>query len=122
MNRQKRAVQARQARRERVRKKVLGTPERPRLSVFKSARHIYAQLIDDVHGHTLLTESSLHPDFRVRSDKGNNVAAAKTLGEIVAEKAREKGILQVIFDRNGYPYHGRVKAVAEGAREKGLVF
>jgi len=115
-------MRAHQARRKRVRKKIQGTPARPRLSVFKSARHIYAQLIDDVSGRTLLAQSSLHKDFQSRSGKGSNVAAAKLLGELLAEKAREKGITRVVFDRSGYRYHGRVKAVAEGAREKGLMF
>ncbi len=119
--------QARRRRQERVRKKIRGTPERPRLSVFKSAKHIYGQLIDDVHGHTLVAASSLSPAFRervqsVEQASGGNVSGAKILGELIAEQARAKGIAQIIFDRNGFLYHGRVRALAEGAREAGLQF
>jgi large subunit ribosomal protein L18 len=119
--------QARRRRQERVRKKIRGTPERPRLSVFKSAKHIYGQLIDDVHGHTLVAASSLSPAFRervqsVEQASGGNVSGAKILGELIAEQARAKGIAQIVFDRNGFLYHGRVKALAEGAREAGLQF
>lgn len=118
---------ARRRRQERVRKKVQGTPERPRLSVFKSAQHIYGQLIDDVRGHTIVAASSLSPSFheRVQSiDKGSggNVGGAKIVGELIAEQARAKGITQIVFDRNGFLYHGRVKALAEGARGAGLQF
>lgn len=122
MNRQKRLAMRHKTRQKRVRKKVKGTPARPRLCVFKSARHIYAQLIDDANGCTLLTQTSLHGDFKSQSSKGGNVAAAKFLGELLAVKALEKGVSSVVFDRNGYLYHGRVKAVADGAREKGLIF
>jgi large subunit ribosomal protein L18 len=119
--------QARRRRQERVRKKVRGTPDRPRLSVFKSARHIYGQLIDDVHGHTLAAASSLSPSFRERVQSiekasAGNVSGAKIVGELIAEQARAKGIVQIVFDRNGFLYHGRVKALAEGAREAGLQF
>jgi large subunit ribosomal protein L18 len=97
------------------------------LSVFKSAKHIYGQLIDDVHGHTLVAASSLSPAFRervqsVEQASGGNVSGAKILGELIAEQARAKGIAQIIFDRNGFLYHGRVRALAEGAREAGLQF
>jgi large subunit ribosomal protein L18 len=118
---------ARRRRQERVRKKVQGSPTRPRLSVFKSAKHIYGQLIDDVHGHTLVAASSLSPSFRervqsVEKASGGNVNGAKIVGELIAEQARAKGISQIVFDRNGFLYHGRVKAIAEGAREAGLQF
>jgi large subunit ribosomal protein L18 len=110
-----------------VRKKVQGTPTRPRLSVFKSAKHIYGQLIDDVGGRTLAAASSLSPSFRERvqsieKTSGGNVSGAKIVGELIAEQARAKGIAQIVFDRNGFLYHGRVKALAEGAREAGLEF
>jgi large subunit ribosomal protein L18 len=118
---------ARRRRQERVRKKVQGSPIRPRLSVFKSAKHIYGQLIDDVHGHTLAAASSLSPSFRERVQSiekasGGNISGAKIVGELIAEQARAKGISQIVFDRNGFLYHGRVKAIAEGAREAGLQF
>jgi large subunit ribosomal protein L18 len=119
--------QARRRRQERVRKKVRGTPTRPRLSVFKSAKHIYGQLIDDVHGHTLAAASSMSIPFRERAQNvekasGGNVSGAKIVGEMIAEQARALGIAQIVFDRNGFLYHGRVKALAEGAREAGLEF
>jgi large subunit ribosomal protein L18 len=119
--------QARRRRRERVRKRVLGTQTRPRLSVFKSAKHIYSQLIDDAHGHTLAAISSLSPSFQERAEKvekasGGNIGGAKILGALIAEQALAKGIQSVVFDRNGFLYHGRVRAVADGAREAGLQF
>jgi large subunit ribosomal protein L18 len=119
--------QARRRRQERVRKKVRGTPVRPRLSVFKSAKHIYGQLIDDVHGYTLAAASSLSLSFRervqnVEKASGGNVSGAKIVGEMIAEQARTLDIAQIVFDRNGFLYHGRVKALAEGAREAGLEF
>ncbi len=119
--------QARRRRRERVRKKVRGTPTRPRLSVFKSAKHISGQLIDDIHGHTLAAASSMSLPFRervqnVEKASGGNVSGAKIVGEMLAEQARALGITQIVFDRNGFLYHGRVKALADGAREAGLEF
>lgn len=119
--------QARRRRQERVRKRVRGTPTRPRLSVFKSARHIYSQLIDDVHGHTIAAVSSLSPSFQERAEKiekvsGGNIGGAKIVGELIAEQARARGIIAIVFDRNGFLYHGRVRAVADGAREAGLEF
>jgi large subunit ribosomal protein L18 len=119
--------QARRRRQERVRKKVQGTPSRPRLSVFKSTRHIYGQLIDDVHGHTLAAASSMSASFReqvqrIEQAAGGNVQGAKVVGALIAELARAKGITQIVFDRNGFLYHGRVKALADGAREGGLEF
>ena len=118
---------ARRRRQERVRKKVQGTPVRPRLSVFKSAKHIYGQLIDDVGGHTLAAASSLSLSFRERIQSiekaaGGNVGGAKIVGELIAEHAQAKGIRQIVFDRNGFLYHGRIKALAEAAREAGLEF
>jgi len=110
-----------------VRKKVRGIPTRPRLSVFKSAKHIYGQLIDDVHGCTLASASSMSLPFseriqNVEKASGGNASGAKIVGEMIAEQARALGIAQVVFDRNGFLYHGRVKALAEGAREAGLEF
>ena len=100
---------------------------RPRLSVFKSAKHIYGQLIDDVHGSTLAAASSLSLSFHDRvlsaeKASGGNIEGAKIVGELIAEQARAKGITQIVFDRNGFLYHGRVEALAEGAREAGLQF
>ena len=106
-------------RHKRVRGKVSGTPERPRLNVFRSETNIYAQIIDDVNGVTLAAASSLEKDFQVDGTKSD---AAKQVGVNVAERAKDKGIEAVVFDRGGYLYHGRVKALAEGAREGGLQF
>lgn len=103
----------------RVRAKISGTPERPRLSVYRSLSHIYAQIIDDVNGVTLAASSSLDKDF---GSYGGNAGAARKVGQSVARKALEKGISEVVFDRSGYLYHGRVKELAEGAREGGLKF
>ena len=106
---------------ERIRKHLSGTGVRPRLCVFRSNKHIYAQIVDDSSGRTLVAASSLDPD--AKNDKGGgNVAAAKTVGKIVAKRAIDKGIQAVLFDRGGYIYHGRVKALAEAAREGGLNF
>ena len=106
-------------RHKRVRGKISGTPERPRLNVFRSGTNIYAQVIDDVAGVTLVAASSLEKDFE---GKGSNIEAAGKVGKMVAERALAKGIKTVVFDRGGYVYHGRVKALAEGAREGGLEF
>ena len=103
----------------RVRSKISGTAERPRLSVFRSENNIYAQIIDDVAGRTLVSASSVEKGFE---GSGGNVEAAKKVGAAVAERALQKGIEEVVFDRGGYIYHGRVKALAEGAREGGLKF
>lgn len=113
---------ARQKRQRRVRKKVRGTPERPRLSVFRSAKHIYVQVIDDTANHVLVAMSSLNKDFRTTGKSGGNVDGATFIGELIAERALQRGIRRVVFDRNGFLFHGRVKAVATGAREKGLEF
>ncbi|MBY0375470.1 MAG: 50S ribosomal protein L18 [Bryobacteraceae bacterium] len=104
----------------RIRRKVAGTPERPRLAVYRSVAHIYAQVIDDSKGHTLAAASSAEKDSKVKS--GGNLAGAKEVGALVAERAKEKGIKLVVFDRGGYLYHGRIKALAEAAREAGLEF
>ncbi len=106
-------------RHKRVRGKVSGTPERPRLNVFRSETNIYAQIIDDTKGVTLVSASSLEKGFE---GPGSNCEAAKKVGEAIAQRARDKGIETVVFDRGGYLYHGRVKALAEGAREGGLQF
>ena len=103
----------------RIRSRVSGTPERPRLAVFRSVNHIYAQLIDDQQGHTLIAAASTEKDLR---GKGGNVEGAKLIGKTVAERAKQKGITKVVFDRGGYLYHGRVKALADGARQAGLEF
>ena len=106
---------------DRIRKKVMGTPERPRLNVYRSLNHIYVQLIDDLKGETLVAASTA--DNR-KSDRvsGGNVASAKVVGKKIAELAKEKGVTKVVFDRGGYIYHGRVKALADAAREAGLQF
>ena len=109
----------RQKRHIRVRGKVSGTPERPRLNVFRSNANIYAQIIDDVNGVTLVAANTLEKDFEGAT---GNVEAAKKVGLLIAERAKEKGIVEVVFDRGGYVYHGRVAALAEGAREGGLQF
>ena len=106
-------------RHKRVRGKISGTPERPRLNVFRSETNIYAQVIDDVNGVTLVSASSLEKSFEC---DGTKTDAAKKVGQIVAERAKAKGIDTVVFDRGGYVYHGRVQALAEGAREGGLQF
>ena len=103
----------------RIRRKLSGTTERPRLAVFRSVAHIYAQVIDDVKGETLVSASTVDKSAKTN---GGNVAAAKTIGKLVAERAKDKGIKSVVFDRGGYPYHGRVKALADAAREAGLEF
>jgi len=114
--------QARLKRKGSIRKKMSGTPERPRLSVFRSSRHIYAQVIDDVSGTTLVAASSLEKAVKEQESLEDNVAMAQYIGKLVGERAVEKGIKKVVFDRNGFLYHGRVKAVSEGARETGLKF
>ncbi len=106
---------------DRIRKKMLGTPERPRLNVYRSLNHIYAQVIDDLHGRTLVSASTVE-GAKEQKRTGGNVAAAKAVGKKVAERAKEKGISKVVFDRGGYLYHGRIRALAEAAREAGLQF
>jgi large subunit ribosomal protein L18 len=104
---------------ERIRHKMKGTPERPRLAVFRSVAHIYAQVIDDSKGATVVSASSVDKGGRTN---GGNVAAAIAIGKLVAERAKEKGVTKVVFDRGGYQYHGRIKALADAAREAGLEF
>jgi len=106
----------------RVRMRVIGTPERPRLCVYRSNGNIYAQVIDDRSGRTLVSASSIDKEMRKEMKGGNNVAAAKVIGKKVAERARAAGIEKVVFDRGGYMYHGRVEALAAAAREAGLKF
>ncbi|MEW6220140.1 MAG: 50S ribosomal protein L18 [Thermodesulfobacteriota bacterium] len=112
---------ARQTRVSRIRKKISGTPERPRLQVFKSLKHIYAQIINDETGHTLVSMSSLSKILRGQAAEGKT-GRARQVGLALAEAAKARGIEKVVFDRSGYLYHGRVKALSEGAREGGLVF
>lgn len=119
MSKTKKAAAARLRRKKRVRGKVSGTSERPRLSVFRSANHIYAQVIDDRKGHTVAASSTLDKGF---SAEGGKVDKAKEVGKAIAAACKQAGVEQVVFDRNGYIYHGRVKALAEGAREGGLTF
>jgi large subunit ribosomal protein L18 len=108
---------------QRLRQKLAGTPERPRLSVFKSAKYVYAQVINDETGHTIVSAASMEPALKGQIEGGAaTMAAAKAVGEAVAERALAKGIQQVVFDRGGYLYHGKVKELAEAARAKGLQF
>jgi len=111
-------IQGRARRRQRIRKKVTGTPERPRMTVFRSNKQIYAQVIDDTRGTTLACATSL----RASAGEGRKVDSAAAVGEALAAACLEKGITQVVFDRNGYMYHGRVRALADGARKGGLQF
>lgn len=112
----------RQLRHTRVRKKVVGTSERPRLNVFKSLNHIYAQIIDDYAGKTLVVASSIDKELKGKVKTGGNIEAAKTVGGLIARRAIEKSIKKVVFDSGGYKFHGRVKALADAAREGGMEF
>ncbi len=109
-------------RKRRIRKQLSGTGDRPRLSVFRSARHIYAQIIDDAQGATLVATGTLDAEIRDKLPGLKKQQAAREVGKLLAAKARAKGITQVVFDRNGFLYHGRVKELAEGCREEGLIF
>jgi len=109
-------------RKKRVRSRVRGTPERPRLNVFRSVRHIYAQVIIDSEGRTLASASTVSPELRGKLKSSGNVNASKEVGTLIAKKCLEKGIQKVVFDRSGYLYHGRIKALAEAARAQGLIF
>ena len=113
---------ARLKRKKRIRKKVVGTEIRPRLCVFRSTRHIYAQIIDDAKGQTLAAASTLEKTVKESSEMENKMNAATLVGKLLAERAIGKGVKQIVFDRNGFLYHGRVKAVSDGARESGLEF
>lgn len=113
---------ARLKRKQRIRKKLTGTAERPRLSVFRSAKHIYAQIIDDTNGQTLVAASSNEKTVKGQAEFDSKVAKANHIGKLVGQRAVEKGIRKVVFDRGGFLYHGRVKAISDGAREAGLEF
>lgn len=117
-----RKQELRQRRHLRVRKKVTGSAARPRLAVYRSERHIYAQVIDDAQGHTLAAASSLDPGLRAEHTYGGNVNAARAVGRLLGQRALDKGVKQVVFDRGGFAYHGRVAGLADGARESGLEF
>jgi large subunit ribosomal protein L18 len=106
----------------RVRKKINGTTQRPRLSVFRSSKHIYAQLIDDVLGVTVASASTLDKELAGQVSNGGNIEAARKIGELIANRAKAKGVEQIVFDRGGYLYHGRIQALADAAREAGLEF
>jgi len=114
--------QRRLVKQKRIRKKIIGTTERPRLCVFRSTKHIYVQVIDDSERHTLVAASTNEKKVKDQPNFENKSAAATFVGKLVAERAMEKGIKSVVFDRNGFLYHGRVKAVSDGAREAGLAF
>ena len=117
-----RRQEARLKRKKRIRTKIYGSPERPRLSVFRSSKHIYAQVIDDLNGVTLVAGSTLHPEIREQEKVKGKMEDAKRVGKMIAYKAKAQGITKVVFDRNGFLYHGRVRALATAAREAGLEF
>jgi large subunit ribosomal protein L18 len=120
---QRKLVQERRLRRQRhVRKRLHGTPERPRLAVFRSSKHIYAQVIDDTQGRTLAAASTAEPDLKGQQAYGGNKAAASLVGRTIAQRAKQAGIDKVCFDRRSYKYHGRIQALADAARESGLNF
>ena len=120
---QREIIEVRRVRRQRrVRKKIVGTPERPRLCVFRSSKHIYAQVVNDLNGTTLASASTLDPDVKAQATYGGNKAAATLVGKAVAERAKQAGIDKICFDRRSYKYHGRVQALADAAREAGLQF
>lgn len=122
MEKTKRKQMSHLRRKKRVRRKVSGTIQRPRLSVNRSLKHIYAQIIDDENGKTLAHASSLSPEVKGNAAEGGKIQNAKSVGQLIAQKAKEHQIEGVIFDRSGYLYHGRIKALAEAAREEGLKF
>jgi len=113
---------ARQRRHARIRRRIVGRPERPRLNVYRSLQHIYVQIIDDWAGHTLVSASTIDSEIKGQLDGLSKIEQARVVGEVAAERALEKGIERVVFDRGGYKHHGRVRALAEAAREKGLEF
>lgn len=114
--------ESRVRRHKRTRKKVSGSPDRLRLSVFRSLNHIYAQIIDDSRGHTIVTASSLDKEFKSEKSHKGNIKTAKMVGALIAKRALEKGLKKIVFDRSGYLYHGSIKALAEASREAGLEF
>ena len=116
------SLMARERRRKHVRRNVSGQPDRPRLNIFRSEKHIYAQVIDDLKGHTIATASSLDPNLKDKLGSAKPLEQAKIVGETVAQRAIEAGVKKVVFDRAGYKYHGRVKSLADGARSGGLEF
>ena len=116
------SLEARKRRHERIRRHIHGTAERPRLNVFRSLDHIYVQVIDDDMGNTLVAASTVDPELRAQLDGLNKQQQATRVGQLVAQRALDKGLKKVVFDRGGYPYHGRVKALADGARDGGLEF
>jgi len=122
MERRKDKERARKIIKYRIKKKVKGTPERPRLVVFKSLKHIYVQVVDDVNGRTLASASTLDKDCKSKVKTGGNIEAAKVVGDVIAQRLKEQGTESIVFDRGGYLYHGRVKAIAEAARAGGLKF
>ena len=122
MDKTKKKQISRHRRRRRVRRKISGTNERPRLSVARSLKHIYAQIIDDENGKTLAHASSLSPEIRNNTDEGGKTKVAENVGQLIAQKAKERNIEGVIFDRGGNLYHGRIKALADAARDGGLKF
>lgn len=122
MDQIKEKIRKRVRRHQRVRRKVFGTEERPRLSVYRSLKHIYCQIINDVEGKTLASASTLLPDMRTLLSYGGNIKAAELVGKKIAEEAQRKGITKVVFDKGGYKYHGRIKALADSARRHGLNF
>jgi large subunit ribosomal protein L18 len=122
MNRQVNRMEIRKRVHHRIRERLRGTAERPRLAVYRSLNHIYAQIIDDDSGQTLAAASSIDKELNAKLKDGGNVAAAKLVGELVAKRAKEKGVEKVVFDRGGFIYHGRIKTLAEAARAAGLKF
>ena len=122
MNQRKNIQVRRQRRQHHVRRRLFGTSERPRLSVFRSSKHIYAQVINDASGTTLAAASTLDPEIRAQKSYGGNKAAASVVGRVIAERAKQAGIDKICFDRRSYKYHGRVEALAQAAREAGLQF
>ena len=119
---QKTCRDPRKKRKVRIRKRIKGTAERPRMCVFRSSKHIYAQIINDIDGKVLVSASSLTKEFQEKAKKGGSTESAKVVGALIADKALAKDLSKVVFDRNGYLYHGRIKALADAAREKGLKF
>lgn len=122
INKRKHIDEQRLRRQRHVRKKLFGTPERPRLAVFRSSKHIYAQVINDVEGKTLASAGTVEPTFKSETGYGGNKSAAGAVGKLIAERAKAAGIDKVCFDRRSYMYHGRVQALADAAREAGLQF
>ncbi len=122
MIKKKTRAEVRTKKHKRIRNRFSGTPDRPRLAVFRSNNHMYAQIIDDTVGHTLVSASTLQKEVSAELEKTNNVEAASHLGTVIAKRALEKGITKVVFDRGGYIYHGKVQALADAAREAGLEF